>query len=513
MATDLPGEIRVFDRDELARQYLRAYQLRSPSADVGPGTQPEVDAKCLADQLAVLHQSARVIGLSTNLDTSRGTRLEQWGEVDGIERPEASPAVGFVDITTATGGATIQDGDELRNTKTGQRFRCTATALYTADKPPPIASVDTGPATNLEAGTVLQWTNPRPGCAKNCTVRADSDGNGLTGGRDAATDEEWIALLKDARRNPPAGANDAAIRKAVRDTPGLQVEAVFTYPAIYGPGMTAVAFTVKPTTTGGNRIPTTAQSAYVKANLLAQLPHDDGIFMLTILEQSTEVALEIDWRSGAASWADITPWPVWIPGDPIRVVSGATPTATTFRVGTATNTTTPQAGQTIGVYDADAGVFRRKRIESVTVITPNQKWDIVVDTSEAVSDTDFTPVIGDLVSPWSDSLDSVAEPVIAAFAKLGTGELFATLPDPEYRQRREPVSPAEWPSVLTNKTLLGSGELDPVTGIRSGVFGLPQVQDASILLPASIPHGTTVGTPGVSVYLQHLGGLAAYPEQ
>jgi hypothetical protein len=514
MATNLPGEIRVFDRDEISRQYLRAYQLRSPGADVGPGTQVEIDAKCIADQLAVVYQSVRVVGNSTNLNTSRGARLEQWGDVDGIERPAASPSTGYVDITTATGGSTIQEGDELKNPLTGQRFYCTLTGLYDASKPPPIVSVDTGPATNLAAGTVLQWTNPRPGCARNCTVRATSDEEGLTGGREAATDEEWIAILKDARRNPPTGGNDGAIRKAVRETPNIQIETIFTYPAVFGPGTTAVAFTVKPTTVGGNRIPTSLQMTYVSANLLAQLPHDDGIFMLTIYAQPTEVALEISWRVGAASWADITPWPVWVSGDPVRVKSGVTPTGTTFRLGTtSTDTTTPEVGGTIGFYDKAMGIFRRKRIGTVTTVVANRTWDIVVDTSEVSSDTDYAPTIGDLVSPWSDSLDSVAEPIVAAFGQLGTGELFSTLIDPEYRQRRAPASPAEWPSILTNKTLLGSGDVDVNTQLRTGVFGLSQVQDASILLPSSTPHTTTVGVPGVSVYLQSLGGFAAYPEQ
>jgi len=115
-----------------------------------------------------------------------------------------------------------------------------------------------------------------------------------------------------------------------------------------------------------------------------------------------------------------------------------------------------------------------------------------------VSDTDFIPTIGDLVSPWSDSLDAMAEPIIVAFGKLGPGEQVSTFPDPGYRQRRAPSSPAEWPSVLTNKTLLDD------------LFNIPQVQDASIVLPSSIPYATTVGTPGISVNLLKLGGLAAY---
>ena len=499
MAISLLNEIKVFDRDELKAQYLRSYGLRAPLADVGPGTQVDVDASSMADMLMVLHQDARLIGDSTNLDTSRGARLEQWGEVDGIPRPQASPSSGYVDITTATGGTTILDGDELREPQSGQRFRCTVEALYTATNPPPISSVDTGPATNLPAGTVLQWTNPRAGCAKNCVVRADSDGNGLAGGRNEATDEEWIAILKDARRNPPSGGNDGAYRKAVLATPGLQVEGVFTYPAIFGPGTTAIAFTLKPSELGGNRAPNLAQRNLVEASLIAQFPGDDGFFVVEVVSEDVEIAVEIEWRGGVSSWADVIPWPEYVATDEVRVIAGVTPTATTFRVGTTgTSTTTPQVGQTIGFWDAANAVFKDKRISSIVVVTPDVSWTITVDTSLGASDETFVPAIGDLVSPWSDSLDAMAAPILKAVGKLGPGEQVASLLDPGMRQRRFPESPGEWPSVLTNKTLLGE------------LFGLVQVADASILLPTTIPYATMVGTQGVSVNLLKLSGLAAY---
>jgi uncharacterized phage protein gp47/JayE len=501
VAVDLPGEIVVFDRDQIVAQYLRSYKLRVPEADVGPGTAPYIDAHIHADQMMVVYQDARVIGNGTNLDTSRGTRLEQIGAAEDVPRPEASPSTGYVDITTSTGGATILQNDELLDEQSGLRFYCMTTALYTSDKPAPIAAVDTGPSTNLAAGTILKWSNPRPGCSRYATVRETSDGEGLTGGRDQATDEEWIEIIKENRANPPASGNDATYRKAVRKTPGLQVEQVFTYPAMGGPGTTAIAFTLKPATPGGSRIPNAAQIALVEANLKAEFPGDDGIFVLSIIGQSVEIAIEVEWRRGAAAWSDVTPWPAWVTSDPVRVKSGVTPTATTFRVGTtSTDTTTPQVGQTIGLYDADEGIFRLKRIGAISVVVANRSWDLTIDTSEAVSDTSLIPTIGDLVSPWSDSLDALAEPIIAAMDGIGPGEQVATFYDPGIRQRRQPQSPAEWPSILTNKVLMDD------------VFDLIQVGDAGLLLPASTPYETTVGTLLVSVNILELGGFAVFPK-
>lgn len=493
----LPGQLVVYSRDVVVAKYLRDYKLRHPVADVGPGTQPYLDAQVFADQQVVLFYNAQQISAGTNL-AARGSRLDAVGAAEGIERPEAAGSAGFVSVVTADGGGTIIEGDELLDTATGLRFQCLTTALYANGSAVPIAAIDAGPSTNLGAGTVLEWTSPRAGVGPKAVVLAGADGLGLTGGRDAATDEEYVEVIKEARANPPASGNDAAFRQAVRRTPGLAVEMVFTYPAVKGPGTTCIVFTLKPQVPGGSRLPNGAQIAEVEANLKATFPGDDGIFVAQLVGSQVEIALRIEWKKGAAQWADVVPWPPFVPDSPVRVNADVTPTATAFRLATAVDTAAPQPGQTIGLFDRAKGLWRRKRIKTVSTITANRKWAIVVETVNAASDTSFVPAAGALVSPWSESLSGLTAPVLEAIGALGPGEQFASLPDPGLRRRRLPESPASWPSTITNKAF------------TNRVFRLPTVADADLLLPQPIPFPTPIGTPATLSYLFELGGFGAF---
>jgi hypothetical protein len=496
---ELPGEIVLLARDEIARRYRRDYQLRIPTSDVGPGTQPYVESWLEADQHMVLHNDARVIGNGTNLSTSRGVWLEGIGDADGVPVPGASVSSGYVTITASVGGTTILVGDELIEPNTSLRFQCIEERLYATGTQVPIASIDTGPTTNLAAGTLLQWTNQRAGCGPNCIVAENSDGSGLSGGRDAASDEEYIEVIKEKRQNPPASGNAAAYRDAVRKIAGLSIEQVWTVPAVKGPGTTAIMFTMKPSELGGSRFANSAQIALVEETLKVLFPGDDGIIMSTILAQPVEVLYEVDWASGAVGWSDYTQWPLYVAADPVRVKASPAPTATAFRLYTSSDTTNPVAGQTVGFFDLENAVFRKKRIKTVTTITPDLEWQIVVETANAASDTSFVPASGDVVSPWSDSLDTIVPPVLTTIGALGPGEQFSTFYDPGLRQKRTPESQKDFPNRLTNLNLL------------EGVFDVSSVGDVEILEP-TLPYETTVGVPGVSSNLITLGGLGVFPQ-
>jgi len=178
------------------------------------------------------------------------------------------------------------------------------------------------------------------------------------------------------------------------------------------------------------------------------------------------------------------------------VVSAVT-SATAFSVdcagGARTGAVAPQAGNNIAVYDVDGGAFRQKRILSVSGTGP---WAITVDSSNGVSDTTYTPVVGQRVCPWSDSLDALIAPVIAFLGTMGPGEQFPTFFDPGLRQKRNPPSPRFWPSVITSR-------------LDSSILDLDEISDASIV--EGLGQATTVGVPGASAYLIELGLLSAFP--
>lgn len=501
MAIDtFPGTVQVYSRAEIVRRYKRDYQLRVPTADVGVNSQPDIDANLLAEQLLILHNDAVVIGRSTNVDDSAGDALDDnHGEPDGTPRLDPAGASGFAVVEAATGGTTIFENDELTYAPTAARYRCTVTNLYANGDLVPVIGVDTGPGTNLDAGTVLTWVSPRPGCAATCEVYEQSDGSGLTGGRDAESDDDYRIRIKAKRANPPASGNDAEYIAAIEAYPGIGIQKAFTYPCITGPGVTAFTFTLRPEVPGSTRIPSAAQLAAVRAALRTLFPGDDGIYAAQPIGQDVNVVLSVTWRKRATGWADAVTWPQYIAGDMVVVDNAVAPTAITFRLATATSTTTPQVGQTIAFYDTANQKFVNKRIGLVTVVSAGLSWDIRVDTANNASDVAYVPADGDIACPWSESLNLLVPPVLAYFDGLGPGEMVASFLDPGIRQRRQPENPEAWPSGVSNR-------------LTSAVLDITAINDAALTVPTSLPYAPTVGTPGVSVYLLQLADFAVFPQ-
>lgn len=496
---ELPGVIVTPTRDEERQKWLRDYQLMVPDADVGPGTQPYVDASIAADSQMVVFNDAIVIGNGTNLDTSAGSWLLMQGEARGVGgKLPATGGSGYVIIGATSGGTTIFADDEIKEPQSGLRFKCLATALYLDNALVPIGGIDTGPSTNLAPATQMEWTSPRPGCNPVASVYEQSDGSGLTGGHDIESDEEYRQRIKLREANPPASGNDAEYQAVIESTPDIAIQKAFTYPAVFGPGSMAFAFTLKPSIPGSSRIPNASQINEVRANLEATEPGDDGVFPLSMISSPVAVMLEITWADGAIGWTDSTTWPVEVPSDPVLVTNASPITATSFRVVTGTTITNPQVGQTIGVFEQAGGLFRKKRIASIVTNVSGKDWTLTFATSNNASDTTYAPADGQIVSPWSDSLDSLIAPIVDYFAQLGPGEMFPTFYDPGRRQRRNPRNPGKYPSTLTNRMI--RGVLDTIT-----------VGDVELIRP-SVPLTAPIGTPGVLVYLYELGDLSAFPQ-
>jgi uncharacterized phage protein gp47/JayE len=495
---ELPGVIETFTRDEYRNLYLQDYQLFVPDADVGPGTQPYVDGSLAADSTQVLVNDAIVIGNGTNLDDSEGRWLQQTGESEGVFKLPPAGGSGYIEITTATGGSAIFQGDQVREPLSGLRFQVMQTQTYGDGALVPIAGIDTGEETNLPAGTSVEFTTPRPGCSPIATVYEQSNGEGLTGGRGQETDDEYRARIKLKRANPPASGNDAEYQQVIEKIPNIGVQKAFTYPAIFGPGTMGFTFTLRPSQPGAGRVPNGAQLALAFATLQGREPGDDGIFGIVMVETPLVVVCRVTWASGAANWVDEPQWPPYTSMTTKVVVAGApAPTPTTCRLTKAGATITdPQEGQTIGFFDREAGLFRRKRIESVTIVTPGKIWDLVFSTAALASDTTYTPIAGQGPSPWSDSLDLVVAPTLLFVDGLGPGEMFSSFFDPGLRQRRSPANPDSYPSTITNKLI-------------SPILALPSISNA-VLLEPDVPTNTPVGTPGSLVYLFALTDVSVF---
>ena len=175
MALDeTPGVIVTRTRDQIRDQYLADYQLRIPTADVGPDTLPYVDASGLADAEMVLVNDAVVIGRGTVLQDSAGAWLLKIGTDEGVTPRPAVGGSGFVNVTTSTGGANILAGTEIREPKSGLRFRVTATALPPCGPGWPARLVKVPPASRTMMSSAARSHNDTSGSAAMSTAPSAS---------------------------------------------------------------------------------------------------------------------------------------------------------------------------------------------------------------------------------------------------------------------------------------------------------------------------------------------------
>ena len=496
MAADkLTGVFYTPTRTEIVSQYQKDFRFRQPDARVGEGSNAYIRANVIADVTLPIHANALAIANDVGLADKSSEGLD-----DELARIGAPPRFldiggsGFVTASASSGGTTIFAGDEIKDPQSGLRFQCTTTRRYIDGEQVPIEGIDTGSETNLAAGTVLRWTTPRPGCASKATVYAQPNGSGLEGGRSAETDPEVVRRIQAAKANPPAAGNDAEVQKFVSATPGVPVQAVFTYPGANGPGTTCYAFTLAPATVGASRSPSAVQIAATRAYAIGQLPKDDGVIDCLILEEPVDLMLRVRWSAGTAGWVDAIQWPPYVGGGANTMTVSAVTDALTFNVYTVTVPVVPQVGANFAFFDPVTGSFKRKRVLSATVFDPFT-LTIVCDGTNGASDLDFVPAVGAIPCPWSDSLDTLVTPVLEAFAGLGPGEMFDPFFDEGLRQKRSPAPPV-WPSDLGSRSFRN---LDDVTSAAS----------IEIVYPA-IPYATTVGTPEISVNLLVLGKLSAF---
>lgn len=491
----------VWNGSTIERKFKRSYLIAAPDADVDAG-QPPVDARVCRDLVLPLMSNAVTTADTSSLAGRTETDLDAIGAAEGVPRPPATGASGYVIARTATSGATIFQGDEWRPKSSKVRYQCAVTALYADGDQVPIVGLDVGPGTNLPAGTEGEWSNPRTGSSPGAAVWSE----GLTGGRDRAKNEEYASVIVDRRAHPSVGANEAAYAALVEDPfkTGIAVQKAFVWPAIMGTGTVGVAFTMRPASPGASRAPSAAQLAIMEAALVGTFYGDDDIFMVSLGGQPTTLQFRATWRKSAAGWANATPWPSYIAGDPVIVDGAAAITASGFRVTTGTSTTAPTAGAVIALFNPEAAVdgeltpaFERKTIATVTEIVAGKSWDLTFDMSAGASSS-FIPLEDALVSPWSDSLNLVLPPIVDYFDHVGPGEMLDPLPDPGRRARRQPENPEAWSSEVSNR-------LDALVQAVSAVRSATLVD----------PDGTTptqIGTLGSLAYYRQLSDMAFYSE-
>lgn len=497
MAIDtLPVQINVPTKDSLVESWLQSYRIRNPEAETSEGTQPFLDAQVWADQALAGYANCQLISQNNVLEAAQGEALEKWGEREiGAGPNEAKGATGFVTVTCSAGGALILEGDEIKLEAQNLRYECRITNTYQDQEQVPIAAIDTGTQTNLDPGTVMKWTSPRPGCAALAVVATQTAGIGLSGGAPKETDDQFRTRIGNVKRDPGVSGNAAQYQLSAEGTPAVPVQKAFAFPGILGPASMGICFTL---TASGNasRIPSAAQVAEVGAHLSAEFPASDSRFDCILVAESNDVIFEVRWSGAANSWVNTGPWPLYYTTDRVTVSAAVDSLNFTLKTdsGSYAVVPTPAVGQVLAFFDNPKGLFRRKQIKTVTGAGP---WVIVCETINNASDETYVPVVDQRAAPWSNALNTVAASVIEEFNKLGPGEQFAAFPDPGLRKRRAPAPSITYPQRLSNAAL-------------QDAVSLPSIESADVLSGADV--SPTVGVPGVSANLVTLGNLSIFPE-
>lgn len=522
MAQDfLPSKFLNPTRTQIASDWRRDYLLRNPTADIGNGSQPMLDSLTMADTAIALYAYATQISSSVIWTTASGPNLRQWALAMGTDYLPATGAVGFVIITASAGGTFIQAGDQL--SVNGLTYKALSGGFFQSGALVGIQGLTTGPQTNQDAGSVLTWSTPRPGLGPQATVAIQPDGTGLTGGTNQESDSQLQQRLSFLKSNPPGSGNDAMIQALVAKTPGVPVQQCFTFPAILGPGTVGVTVTLRPSQTGASRLPNAGHLALVLAYLQQNLPASDGILMCTLAGSPLNLITRLQWATNAPGWVDASPFPLYQTGggNNWAVTSTVVPTPSTFNIKSPTDTTVPQVGQNIGLFNLASQTFSRKKI--LSAVAAGGGYTITVDPTGGFSDLNYTPVVGQLVSPWSDSLNSLVAPILAYLDSVGPGEQVASFYDAGLRQKRSPASPGLWTSQINNRILGGPANASQPVQQNSAAtptllqtLNIADIELAEINNSLTIPYSTPVGIAGVSANLLQLAGagagLGVYPE-
>lgn len=493
-----PTRLQTPTREKRVQDYKRDYKLRNPDASTAEGEQPDIDARLLADQLIPLDAIAQQAGDSLSLLNQSEEDLKNTYEPQGILWPAAKGASGYVTITAASAGAPILYGDELKDLNTDLRFKCLEENYAWQDGDSvPIGGVSTGTLTNLPEGTQLRWTQPRPGLGDLAVVVGEE---GLTGGVERATPDEYRALVAEAHASPAASGNNADIQREGAKTPGVPFLQIFTYPAILGACTSAVVGILKPSRLGASRVPTSLQRDELEAYVSGQFPEGDIYYFPYCTEEPVDIVAEMRWAKAAEGWGDVAPWPPRraTAAGKIGVASVADATSFVLRTDNSvyTGIPAPTPGTKIAFWNLASATFVRKTVLTSTGTGP---WTITCDMTFNASDPSYVPVVAQPCCPWSGSLTEVGKSILTSFEKLGPGEMLEDTYffDDGYRRKRNPESPKLWPSVLTNKNLSDALDLDVVA---EGVF------------VAGVDTPTPVGIPGTVVRLLVCGDITIFPK-
>jgi uncharacterized phage protein gp47/JayE len=358
-----------------------------------------------------------------------------------------------------------------------------------------LRAIDTGPDTNITAGTKLTYAQNGPlGSTGDPTVQSDfKDGASLE------TDAAWGRRIMDRIRHKPAAGNPAHFRAWGRDA-SVSVLDAYVYPCAFHAGSTLVVVTSKRGSVEGptGLIPSVGTLSDVTKYLTPPgspvVPRPPHVLVLPPTSQAADLVLSLQMRAASASgWIDARPWPEQLAG--VATTITAVTDQQNFAVTIPAGSSAPPAGITpsLMVWDESRSRLEKLIVSSVT-LDSGDVYDVVLASAPIT-----TLATGQIVSPDNGRREVVAEAIEAFFDDLGPGEVVdLSTDDRAHRAFRFP-EPFE-----TASQRVGSGVLTYLRDVLQASVANEGLESVSSMTP------TVPSEPGLGPALMVAGKVGIY---
>jgi len=409
------------------------------------------------DLMGMAQQSrALVVADQVRLDRANTVWLRGYhGSLWGTAPLGASGGSGSVTAPATVGTVFIGSTTPADPTATtfrdpaGLRYQVLTTVVTPGSGVAPLTllAIDTGPATNLLAGTQLTLdANPPLGASPTgIVVVAD-----FTGGLDAEGDADYQSRIRADVRHKQAAGNNAQMRAWARESSNAIADG-FVYACAMHAGSVLVCITQKragavgPNALVANAGALAAARGYLTPPGSPVVPERVFMLVVTFVPQPVDTIVQFTQPKGSSSgWADVTPWP----GITSTIADILTVTDQQhFRMHS--DTTLPGGASSLSgsnapklmVWNPSTSRFEALIVTSVTVVGGGL-YDVVLTAAPA-----RTLVVGDYISPDMARRAVLAAAVETYFDGLGPGEVVNLTTDSRAdRAARHPDPSEESPS-------------------------------------------------------------------
>jgi hypothetical protein len=533
MATSDERMFPIFRRGQVRDESL----LRAFRNHLRDFTDPDTGALFTEDKIKTITQRGSRFYLEADAIDLTGLALQKrarwvanqarpkWANTEYLEQVHGPlwiptgrlPATGGSGLATATatagsvfpGSTTLGDpAAAVAVTEDGLQYQVLVTETVPVGATTVVLTfqcIDTGAHTNPAASATLTWDKNFPiGAELTFPVGTDD----FTGGYDEETDSEFADRIEQVMAQRPACGNGAHFLAWARECSNA-IETAFVYACAWHAGSVLVCLLQKRGDTAGPNARTdVAPGTLIAARnylvppaspVVAERAH---VVVLAPNEQPADLALRVSLGYGSVGgWADVDPWPEYTVAHPAGVIVASIISATKFTVttdsalpGGATSLTGADAPQLM-IWDEANSAFIELDVKTVTETVPGVTYQIELNAAP----TGYTTATGDLISPYTDRLDILANALTAYFDGLGPGEVVDLDVDPRGgRAYRYPTPSQQYP--LRAGEAVITRVLESLGGVAPDA-SLPYISRNEPDLPTEIIDGPNIVTLGeVGVY-------------